>query len=97
VEGRVAKKIQDDEYAQLSGVVDPRILVTTSRDPSSRLGTFSKGQKSGKTVFQAYTDILPLRNPLTATYVRTIEQRQVSTVLNACEAYTDFVRPFQEI
>jgi U3 small nucleolar ribonucleoprotein protein IMP4 len=33
----------DDEYAQLSGVVDPRILVTTSRDPSSRLATFSKG------------------------------------------------------
>jgi U3 small nucleolar ribonucleoprotein protein IMP4 len=32
----------DDEYAQLSGVVEPRILVTTSRDPSSRLGTFSK-------------------------------------------------------
>jgi U3 small nucleolar ribonucleoprotein protein IMP4 len=32
----------DDEYAQLSGVVDPRILVTTSRDPSSRLGTFAK-------------------------------------------------------
>lgn len=33
----------DDEYAQLSGVVDPRVLVTTSRDPSSRLGTFAKG------------------------------------------------------
>ena len=32
----------DDEYAQLSGVVDPRPLVTTSRDPSSRLGTFAK-------------------------------------------------------
>ncbi|ORX97050.1 anticodon-binding protein [Clohesyomyces aquaticus] len=32
----------DDEYAQLSGVMDPRILVTTSRDPSSRLGTFAK-------------------------------------------------------
>ncbi|CAI6243816.1 unnamed protein product [Periconia digitata] len=32
----------DDEYSQLSGVVDPRILVTTSRDPSSRLGTFAK-------------------------------------------------------
>jgi len=32
----------DDEYAQLSGVVDPRVLVTTSRDPSSRLGTFAK-------------------------------------------------------
>ncbi|KAI9802683.1 MAG: snoRNA-binding rRNA-processing protein imp4 [Sarcosagium campestre] len=32
----------DDEYAQLSGVVDPRVLVTTSRDPSSRLGAFAK-------------------------------------------------------
>ncbi|PSN73338.1 U3 small nucleolar ribonucleo protein-like protein IMP4 [Corynespora cassiicola Philippines] len=32
----------DDEYSQLSGVVDPRVLVTTSRDPSSRLGTFAK-------------------------------------------------------
>ena len=32
----------DDEYAQLSGVVDPRVLVTTSRDPSSRLGSFAK-------------------------------------------------------
>ncbi len=32
----------DDEYAQLSGVVDPRVLVSTSRDPSSRLSTFAK-------------------------------------------------------
>lgn len=32
----------DDEYSFLSGVVDPRILVTTSRDPSSRLGAFAK-------------------------------------------------------
>jgi len=32
----------DDEYAQLSGVVEPRILVSTSRDPSSRLGQFAK-------------------------------------------------------
>ncbi|KAI9823772.1 MAG: snoRNA-binding rRNA-processing protein imp4 [Thelocarpon impressellum] len=32
----------DDEYAALSGVVDPRVLVTTSRDPSSRLGSFAK-------------------------------------------------------
>ncbi|KAF1956361.1 Brix-domain-containing protein [Byssothecium circinans] len=32
----------DDEYNQLSGVVDPRVLVTTSRDPSSRLSTFAK-------------------------------------------------------
>jgi U3 small nucleolar ribonucleoprotein protein IMP4 len=32
----------DDEYAQLSGIVDPRVLVTTSRDASSRLAAFSK-------------------------------------------------------
>jgi len=32
----------DDEYSHMSGVIDPRVLVTTSRDPSSRLGTFSK-------------------------------------------------------
>lgn len=32
----------DDEYSHLSGVVDPRVLVTTSRDPSSRLGSFAK-------------------------------------------------------
>lgn len=32
----------DDEYAQLSGISDPRVLVTTSRDPSSRLAAFSK-------------------------------------------------------
>ena len=32
----------DDEYSQLSGVVDPRVLVTTSRDPSTRLAAFAK-------------------------------------------------------
>jgi U3 small nucleolar ribonucleoprotein protein IMP4 len=32
----------DDEYSALSGIVDPRVLVTTSRSPSSRLSTFSK-------------------------------------------------------
>lgn len=32
----------DDEYEHLSGIVDPRVLVTTSRDPSTRLGTFAK-------------------------------------------------------
>jgi U3 small nucleolar ribonucleoprotein protein IMP4 len=32
----------DDEYAALSGIRDPRILVTTSRDASSRLMTFAK-------------------------------------------------------
>jgi len=32
----------DDEYSHLSGIVDPRVLITTSRDPSSRLSSFSK-------------------------------------------------------
>ncbi|KAI9729464.1 MAG: snoRNA-binding rRNA-processing protein imp4 [Cirrosporium novae-zelandiae] len=32
----------DDEYSHLSGLVDPRILITTSRSPSSRLGAFAK-------------------------------------------------------
>ncbi|KAH0608665.1 uncharacterized protein H6S33_001799 [Morchella sextelata] len=32
----------DNEYATLSGIVDPKILITTSRDPSSRLLQFSK-------------------------------------------------------
>ncbi|KAB5554533.1 anticodon-binding protein [Coniochaeta sp. 2T2.1] len=32
----------DDEYQALSGIVDPRVLVTTARDPSSRLAAFSK-------------------------------------------------------
>ncbi|KAE9970532.1 hypothetical protein BLS_004463 [Venturia inaequalis] len=32
----------DDEYAALSGVRDPRILISTSRDPSSRLQSFAK-------------------------------------------------------
>jgi U3 small nucleolar ribonucleoprotein protein IMP4 len=32
----------DDEYSYLSGIVDPRVLVTTSRDPSSRLASFAK-------------------------------------------------------
>ncbi|KAF2087476.1 Brix-domain-containing protein [Saccharata proteae CBS 121410] len=32
----------DDGYAHLSGVVDPRALVTTSRDPSTRLMAFAK-------------------------------------------------------
>ena len=35
----------DDEYAHLSGIVEPRVLVTTSRDPSSRLGGFAKEMK----------------------------------------------------
>jgi U3 small nucleolar ribonucleoprotein protein IMP4 len=32
----------DDEYAHLSGIVDPRVLITSSRDPSSRLSAFAK-------------------------------------------------------
>lgn len=32
----------DDEYGMLSGLSDPRPLVTTSRSPSTRLATFSK-------------------------------------------------------
>ena len=37
-----AQQSIDDEYAMLSGLADPRPLVTTSRSPSSRLSTFSK-------------------------------------------------------
>lgn len=39
----------DDEYQHLSGLVDPRVLITTSRDPSTRLqGTsFALGPGSG--------------------------------------------------
>jgi U3 small nucleolar ribonucleoprotein protein IMP4 len=32
----------DNEYALTSGIIDPRPLVTTSRDPSARLSTFAK-------------------------------------------------------
>ncbi|OJJ80917.1 snoRNA-binding rRNA-processing protein IMP4 [Aspergillus glaucus CBS 516.65] len=32
----------DDEYALTSGLIDPRPIVTTSRNPSIRLGTFAK-------------------------------------------------------
>ncbi|CDR40161.1 CYFA0S04e04896g1_1 [Cyberlindnera fabianii] len=32
----------DDEYSQLSGIADPKIIVTTSRNPSSRLAQFTK-------------------------------------------------------
>lgn len=34
----------DDEYAQ-AGVMDPKVCVTTSRDPSSRLKQFAKELK----------------------------------------------------
>lgn len=32
----------DDEYAAMSGLADPRIVITTSRNPSSRLAQFTK-------------------------------------------------------
>jgi hypothetical protein len=32
---------EDDEYSR-AGEVDPKILITTSRDPSSRLQQFAK-------------------------------------------------------
>ncbi|KAL6948671.1 snoRNA-binding rRNA-processing protein imp4 [Hanseniaspora vineae] len=32
----------DDEYAKQSGIMDPKIIVTTSRSPSSRLQQFTK-------------------------------------------------------
>lgn len=32
----------DDEYSALSGIQEPKVVVTTSRDPSSRLLQFSK-------------------------------------------------------
>lgn len=38
---REQKKAMDDEYAYL-GVKDPKVLLTTSRDPSSRLSQFLK-------------------------------------------------------
>lgn len=42
-EGEEADDLQvDDEYAATSGIMDPRIIVTTSRDPSTRLSQFAK-------------------------------------------------------
>jgi hypothetical protein len=35
----------DDEYAK-AGIQDPKIIITTSRDPSSRLLQFSKVSRS---------------------------------------------------
>jgi U3 small nucleolar ribonucleoprotein protein IMP4 len=37
-----AQQDMDDEYSMLSGLADPRPLVTTSRSPSTRLSIFSK-------------------------------------------------------
>lgn len=41
-ESAEAQASLDDEYGMLSGLSDPRPLVTTSRSPSTRLATFSK-------------------------------------------------------
>ena len=41
-ENAEAQRSLDDEYSMLSGLQDPRPLVTTSRSPSTRLATFSK-------------------------------------------------------
>ncbi|EJS41945.1 imp4p [Saccharomyces arboricola H-6] len=42
-EGEETDDLQvDDEYAATSGITDPRIIVTTSRDPSTRLSQFAK-------------------------------------------------------
>jgi U3 small nucleolar ribonucleoprotein protein IMP4 len=41
-ESAEAQQSIDDEYSLLSGLTDPRPLVTTSRSPSTRLATFSK-------------------------------------------------------
>ena len=35
----------DDEYSALSGIQDPKVVVTTSRDPSTRLSQFAKEVK----------------------------------------------------
>ncbi|GME91035.1 unnamed protein product [Ambrosiozyma monospora] len=32
----------DDEYAALSGLIEPKLIITTSRNPSSRLSQFTK-------------------------------------------------------
>lgn len=32
----------DDEYSQFSGIIDPKLIITTSRDPSSKLQQFCK-------------------------------------------------------
>lgn len=41
-EAVAARESIDDEYSMLSGLTDPRPLVTTSRSPSTRLAAFSK-------------------------------------------------------
>lgn len=44
----------DDEYQALSGIVEPRVLVTTARDPSSRLSSFSKEVRKSCLAQQAH-------------------------------------------
>ena len=39
--GTAARNSQDDEY-RWAGVEDPKIMITTSRDPSTRLKKFAK-------------------------------------------------------
>lgn len=39
----------DDEY-RWAGVEDPKVMITTSRDPSSRLKMFAKVTSSGELV-----------------------------------------------
>lgn len=39
----------DDEY-RWAGVEDPKVMITTSRDPSSRLKMFAKVTSSGEWV-----------------------------------------------
>ncbi len=39
--GTASKSSQDDEY-RWAGVEDPKVMITTSRDPSARLKKFAK-------------------------------------------------------
>ena len=48
----------DDEYSQ-AGIDDPRVLITTSRDPSSKLAQFSKVRS------RSYPRPLPSPAPIT--------------------------------
>jgi len=41
-EGLDEEALVDDEYEALSGIAEPKLLITTSRDPSSRLMQFGK-------------------------------------------------------
>jgi U3 small nucleolar ribonucleoprotein protein IMP4 len=50
------RNLLDDEYAR-AGLKDPRILITTSRDPSTRLSQFAKVHKSSPS-FQQQNETL---------------------------------------